>query len=157
MAAAIIHQPATRLAARLAAGELSAVELLQACLARTRAVDGRVQAFNSYDEAAALAAARESDARRAAGRAGCALVHSARREIQILVQFIRFPAAGEGRRSRLADAGRLISAEVLYPTTPQVAAENLYAWSTVVDVFHGVNHEISRAIRAFVLKVGPSS
>ena len=41
MGTAIIHQPATRLAARLAAGELSAVELLQACLARTRAVDGR--------------------------------------------------------------------------------------------------------------------
>ncbi len=69
MADEIIHQPAARLAALLAAGKLSSLELVQACLARTRAVDDRVQAFNSCDEAAALAAAQASDARRAAGQA----------------------------------------------------------------------------------------
>jgi aspartyl-tRNA(Asn)/glutamyl-tRNA(Gln) amidotransferase subunit A len=69
MADEIIHQPAARLAALLAAGKLSSLELVQACLARKRAVDDRVQAFNSCDEAAALAAAQASDARRAAGQA----------------------------------------------------------------------------------------
>jgi aspartyl-tRNA(Asn)/glutamyl-tRNA(Gln) amidotransferase subunit A len=38
-------------------------------LARTKAVDAKVQAFNSFDEADALAQARASDARRAAGQA----------------------------------------------------------------------------------------
>ena len=65
----LIYQPASRLAAALTAGQISAVELLQSCLARTKAVDGRVHAFNSYDEAGALALARASDARRAAGQA----------------------------------------------------------------------------------------
>ena len=69
MAAEIIFQSATRLAARLAARKISSVELLQACLARTKAVDGRVRAFNSYDEPGALALAQASDSRRAAGQA----------------------------------------------------------------------------------------
>lgn len=50
---------ATELSALLEARELTSVELVQACLARVQAVDGRVKAFNSRDEAAALAAARE--------------------------------------------------------------------------------------------------
>ena len=69
MAAEIIFQSATRLAALLAARKISSVELLQACLVRTQAVDGRVRAFNSYDEPGALALAQASDARRAAGQA----------------------------------------------------------------------------------------
>ncbi len=69
MADDLIFQPAARLAALLAAGKLSSVELLQACLARTKAVDGCVKAFNSYDEAGALALAKAADARRAAGQA----------------------------------------------------------------------------------------
>jgi aspartyl-tRNA(Asn)/glutamyl-tRNA(Gln) amidotransferase subunit A len=46
-------------------GELSSAELMQAVIARTKAVDGRVKAFNSFDEADALAQARASDERRA--------------------------------------------------------------------------------------------
>ncbi len=69
MADDLIFQPAARLAALLATGKLSSVELLQACLARTKAVDGRVKAFNSYDETGALALAKAADARRAAGQA----------------------------------------------------------------------------------------
>ncbi len=56
------------LSARLARRELSAVELMQAFLARTQAVEPRVHAFNSYDAADALAQAAASDARRAAGQ-----------------------------------------------------------------------------------------
>jgi aspartyl-tRNA(Asn)/glutamyl-tRNA(Gln) amidotransferase subunit A len=53
------------LSARMGRGELSSAELMQAVIARTRAVDGRVKAFNSFDEADALAQARASDERRA--------------------------------------------------------------------------------------------
>ncbi|MBA3849793.1 MAG: Asp-tRNA(Asn)/Glu-tRNA(Gln) amidotransferase GatCAB subunit A, partial [Opitutus sp.] len=67
MSVPLHFQSVTELAARLARRELSAVELLQAFLARTREVEPRVHAFNSCDEAGALAQAAASDARRAAG------------------------------------------------------------------------------------------
>ncbi len=54
------------LSRRLAKGELSSLELMQSVIARTKAVEGRVRAFNSYDEQDALAQARASDERRAA-------------------------------------------------------------------------------------------
>ena len=69
MAGELIHQPATRLAGLLETKKISSVELLQAFLSRTKAVDGRVKAFNSFDEAGALAAAKAADERRAAGQA----------------------------------------------------------------------------------------
>ena len=69
----LIHRPITELAAELAAGRLSAVELTQAVIARRHAVDARVRAFNSADDADALAQARASDARRAAGQGRGAL------------------------------------------------------------------------------------
>lgn len=56
-------------AARLAEGRLSSVELTRAVIAQTKAVEPRLHAFNSYNEADALAQAAESDARRAAGQA----------------------------------------------------------------------------------------
>ncbi|MBI2516882.1 MAG: Asp-tRNA(Asn)/Glu-tRNA(Gln) amidotransferase subunit GatA [Opitutae bacterium] len=65
----LFYQPLATLAALLASGKLSAVELMQAVLARTQAVEPRVRAFNSYDTADALAQAAASDARRAAGQA----------------------------------------------------------------------------------------
>ncbi|HEY4300050.1 MAG TPA: Asp-tRNA(Asn)/Glu-tRNA(Gln) amidotransferase subunit GatA [Candidatus Didemnitutus sp.] len=46
---------------------LSAVELCRVVIDRTRTVEGKVHAFNSMDEADALAQAAASDARRAAG------------------------------------------------------------------------------------------
>ncbi|HTL66893.1 MAG TPA: Asp-tRNA(Asn)/Glu-tRNA(Gln) amidotransferase subunit GatA [Lacunisphaera sp.] len=52
----------------LATRKISAVELLREFTARVDAVDGRVRAFNSRDDAGALRLAAESDARRAAGR-----------------------------------------------------------------------------------------
>ncbi|MBL9207912.1 MAG: Asp-tRNA(Asn)/Glu-tRNA(Gln) amidotransferase subunit GatA [Opitutaceae bacterium] len=57
------------LSAALARGELSSVELVQAVIARTEAVETKVRAFNSYDREDAMAQARASDTRRAAGRA----------------------------------------------------------------------------------------
>ncbi|HSY54459.1 MAG TPA: Asp-tRNA(Asn)/Glu-tRNA(Gln) amidotransferase subunit GatA, partial [Opitutaceae bacterium] len=69
MSSELFFQPVTELAAQLATKKISSVELMQAVLARTKAVDSKVQAFNSFDEADALAQARASDARRAAGQA----------------------------------------------------------------------------------------
>ncbi|MDI1250823.1 MAG: Asp-tRNA(Asn)/Glu-tRNA(Gln) amidotransferase subunit GatA [Lacunisphaera sp.] len=69
MAADLIHLPAAALAALLDANKISSVELVQALVARQQAVDGRVKAFNSLDEAGALALAAAADARRAAGQA----------------------------------------------------------------------------------------
>lgn len=69
MSSELFSLPITRLAAVLEAGEASAVELLQAVIARTKAVEPRIRAFNSFDEAEALAQAAAADARRAAGRA----------------------------------------------------------------------------------------
>ncbi len=69
MSSELFYQTIPALAAKLAARELTAVELMQAVIARTRAVEPRVRAFNSSDEADALAQAAASDARRAAGQA----------------------------------------------------------------------------------------
>jgi aspartyl-tRNA(Asn)/glutamyl-tRNA(Gln) amidotransferase subunit A len=55
------------LAAAIASGETSAVEVTRAHLDRIRAVDGRVHAFLHVDSDGALAAAQAVDARRAAG------------------------------------------------------------------------------------------
>ena len=68
MAAELFFQSIAELGALLDAKALSAVELMQAVIARTSAVEGRLHAFNSRDEAEALAQAAASDARRAAGQ-----------------------------------------------------------------------------------------
>jgi aspartyl-tRNA(Asn)/glutamyl-tRNA(Gln) amidotransferase subunit A len=68
MSEQLIFKPVAALAAMLERKELSAVELVRAYAARVAAVDGRVKAFNSHDEADALRRAAESDARRAAGQ-----------------------------------------------------------------------------------------
>jgi aspartyl-tRNA(Asn)/glutamyl-tRNA(Gln) amidotransferase subunit A len=73
MSSDLIFKSAAELAALLEAKEVSSVELVRAFIARTKAVDGKVRAFNSFDEAGALAQARVSDARRAAGQARGAL------------------------------------------------------------------------------------
>ena len=69
MAAELLFQSIADLAAALDAKTLSAVELTNAVIARTKAVEPCVHAFNSCDEADALTQAAASDARRAVGRA----------------------------------------------------------------------------------------
>ncbi len=69
MAAVPPFSTATQLAESLQTGKLTSVELVQSCLARKQAVDGRVKAFNFCDETFALEQAKASDARRAAGQA----------------------------------------------------------------------------------------
>lgn len=57
------------LAEQLSAGKITSTEIVKECLARVAARDGEVKAFLEIDEAKVLAAAAESDARRAAGKA----------------------------------------------------------------------------------------
>ena len=59
--------PATELVARYRAGSLSPVAVTEACLARIKALNLRLNAFCLVDEAGALAAAEASAARWAAG------------------------------------------------------------------------------------------
>jgi len=67
----LVRRSAADLAAALAAGETSSVELTQACLDRVEAVDGTadsgIHAFLHVDAAGALQQARASDERRALG------------------------------------------------------------------------------------------
>ena len=67
MSAELTRRSAAELAALLASGETSSVELTQAHLDRIAAVDDAVAAFLHVDAEGALAAAAETDRRRAAG------------------------------------------------------------------------------------------
>jgi aspartyl-tRNA(Asn)/glutamyl-tRNA(Gln) amidotransferase subunit A len=69
MSSELFHQSIAQLAAALHAKTLSSVELTRTVIARTKAVEARVRAFNSFDENDALAQAAASDSRRAAGQA----------------------------------------------------------------------------------------
>ena len=60
----------TGLAGRLASGEVSATDALEACLAQVDRVDGEVKAFLSMDREDARRQAREADVELAAGRGG---------------------------------------------------------------------------------------
>ena len=62
------YRTIAELAALLAGRKLSAVDLAQGLIGRRKAVEPAIRAFNSFDEADALAQARASDERRAAGR-----------------------------------------------------------------------------------------
>ena len=63
----LIHKTAAELADMLAAGTTTSVEITQAHLDRITAVDGDVHAFLHVNAEVSLAAAKASDARRAAG------------------------------------------------------------------------------------------
>ncbi|GAA3114943.1 Asp-tRNA(Asn)/Glu-tRNA(Gln) amidotransferase subunit GatA [Streptosporangium carneum] len=65
----LVHTSAAELGALIASGEVSAVEVAQAHLARISAVEPQVNAFLHVDAEATLAQARAVDARRAAGEA----------------------------------------------------------------------------------------
>jgi aspartyl-tRNA(Asn)/glutamyl-tRNA(Gln) amidotransferase subunit A len=65
----IFYSTISELSRLMDRGGLSAVELMQAVISRTKEVDGRVGAFNSFDEGDALAQARASDERRSRAKA----------------------------------------------------------------------------------------
>ena len=63
----LLRLSAAEMAGKLRAGEVTSVELTQACLDRIHAIDSRVGAFLSVDDEGALATAREVDSKRAVG------------------------------------------------------------------------------------------
>lgn len=73
MSEELYYKSASELSGLLEKGELSALELTQSTIDRTKAVEDRVGAFNSYDEADAIAQAKASDQRRASGESRGAL------------------------------------------------------------------------------------
>ena len=73
MSTPLVERSAADLAAALASGETTSVEVTQAFLDRIAAVDGAVHAYLHVDAEGALAAARASDERRAAGSPASAL------------------------------------------------------------------------------------
>ena len=64
--------------------------------------------------------------------------------------------AESGSTMTLDDASRLATTDVRFPSTPQIAAEKMYGWSILIDLFHGRAQAIAVAIRAFVIAVGPA-
>ncbi len=66
---ALHFQTIAELSDALVAGTITSIELTQAIIDRTKAVEHQVKAFNSYDADDALKQAAASDARRAAGQA----------------------------------------------------------------------------------------
>ena len=60
-----------------------------------------------------------------------------------------------GATTSLADASALISTDVRFPSEAWVAVEKLYAWSVIVDVFHGIEHGVSVAVRTAAKEIGP--
>ncbi|MEM9158898.1 MAG: Asp-tRNA(Asn)/Glu-tRNA(Gln) amidotransferase subunit GatA [Verrucomicrobiota bacterium] len=73
MSEELYYKSASELSGLLEKGELSSVELTKVVIERTKAVEDRVGAFNSFDEADAISQAEASDGRRAAGEARGAL------------------------------------------------------------------------------------
>ncbi|MDA8528310.1 Asp-tRNA(Asn)/Glu-tRNA(Gln) amidotransferase subunit GatA [Opitutaceae bacterium] len=67
MASSLPFQNLTAIADQLASGQVSSIEVTQAVIDQTQAVDDRVNAFISTDSADALAQATAADQRRAAG------------------------------------------------------------------------------------------
>ena len=67
MSEPLFYKTASELSRLLAAGQLSSVELTQAVIERTQAVEGKVHAFLHRNPEDALAQAKASDARRARG------------------------------------------------------------------------------------------
>jgi hypothetical protein len=61
-----------------------------------------------------------------------------------------------GVSATLADITYLTSGDPVFPTEAFIATEKLYAWSVIVDVFHGTNHPIAVAIRQAISDVCPT-
>ena len=60
-----------------------------------------------------------------------------------------------GTSMSLQDAESISSADVKFPSTACFAGEKLHGWSVVIDVFHGVAHDVATRVRNFVIAVVP--
>ena len=117
-------------------------------LATTKLVDDVFRSFNPYP----------SSTLPGSGLSPFAMICEGHEEAVKCSQNIRrAEIASEGSSGlSLQDAETLIAADTRMPTTAYVVTEKIYALSVVCDTFHGTNHEISRALRAFALEAGPN-
>ena len=92
----------------------------------------------------------------ASGLSPFSMVCEGHSEAQAVTTKVQQAAMAEGGTSlTLADAEKLTASDVRFPTTPQIAAEKLCAFSIAVDIFHGVGTDIANSVRACVLELGP--
>ena len=68
----------------------------------------------------------------------------------------RAEMAERGNSLGLDDAATLVATDVRFPTSAQIAAEKLYAFSVAVDLFHGEATEIAMYVRMAVLSIAPA-
>ena len=61
----------------------------------------------------------------------------------------------DGTMMSLQDAELITSADVKFPSTACFAGEKLCGWLVVIDIFHGVAHDVSNCVRNFVIAVVP--
>ena len=73
----------------------------------------------------------------------------------VLTQRQKATLVESGGAVTLADADALTKTDLRFPTSARQAEEKLYGFSILVDIFHGVNHRISNAIRSYVRRVAP--
>lgn len=91
------------------------------------------------------------------GNTPFAVVCEGHKERDLVVRKInQATLAEQGSSLSLRDAELLTSTDVRFPTDAQVAAEKLYGFSVVVDVFHGPGHPVSTNTRNFACTVGPA-
>ena len=55
----------------------------------------------------------------------------------------------------LQDAESITSADVRFPSTAHFTGEKLCGWSVVINVFHGVAHDVATRVPNFVIAVVP--
>ena len=60
-----------------------------------------------------------------------------------------------GTSMSLQDAKLITSADVKFPSTACFASEKLCSWLVVIDIFHGVGHDVSNCACNFVIAVAP--
>ena len=85
-----------------------------------------------------------------------AIVCEGHKEMSEITRSVKKAATVEaGAAVSLADADTITSHDIRFPTDAYVAAEKLYGWSVVIDVFHGSAHAVSVSIREAVLSIVP--
>ena len=79
--------------------------------------------------------------------------HNEIQAVKKMIQQAQYVESGAG--VTLADAESITANDVRMPTTAHTAQEKLYAFSVLVDIFHGANQAISTNVRRMASAIGP--
>lgn len=77
--------------------------------------------------------------------------HIQANKVHELIKNATFVESGAG--VSLEDAQRITTSDSRFPSNPSQASDQICAWSVMTDIFHGVEHPISRSIRRFALSI----